>query len=289
LRPSSFAVCSTTDSPIDERARRRCSAGTYATGEDHFLVFKDYFSVASADYARFRPEYPEALFAALAETLPESARDCAWDCATGNGQAARSLAPYFGRVIASDASAGQIENAISAPGVEYRVFPAEGPKLPDASVDLVTVAQALHWFDLERFYAAVRRVARPPHAVLATWGYGIQSVSEELDPVIMRYYHGIVGSYWPPERRLIEGAYQTLAFPFKELAPPELAMERPMNLAGFLGYLGTWSATNRYRQDHGGEDPRELIADELARLWGDPETMRPVHWKLFARVGRVFG
>lgn len=249
------------------------------------MDFKDHFSVQAQDYAVFRPDYPAQLFQDLAAALPPDRRRLAWDCATGNGQAAAGLAPYFERVVASDASAKQIESARPLPNVEYHVFPAEAPQLADASVDLITVAQALHWFDLEKFYAAVRRVARPG-AVLAVWGYGVQSLGADLDPLLLRFYYDIVGPYWPPERAYIENEYASLPFPFPAVplnAPP---LVRPMNLAQFLGYLGTWSAVQRYLAEHG-RDPREEIARELAEAWGDAARERPVSWRFFVRAGRI--
>lgn len=249
------------------------------------MDFKDHFSVQAQDYALFRPDYPPELFANLAAALPADQRRLAWDCATGNGQAAVGLAPYFERIVASDASAKQIESARPLQNVEYHVFPAEAPGLADASVDLITVAQALHWFDLEKFYAAVRRVARPG-GVLAVWGYGIQSVGADLDPMLLRFYHETVGPYWPPERAHIENEYADLPFPFPTVSVSAPPLMRPMNRAQFLGYLGTWSAVQRYREDRG-RDPREEIARELSQRWGDAERERPVTWRFFVRAGRI--
>ena len=149
--------------------------------------------------------------------------ELAWDCATGNGQAAVALAPYFGTIIATDASQKQIDHARPRDNVQYRVAPADAAPLADGSVDLVTVAQALHWFDLPRFYDEVRRVARPD-GIIAVWCYQLHTVTPEVDAIVNRYYSDIVGADWPPERRLVEDGYQTLAFPFEEVASPPFQM-----------------------------------------------------------------
>lgn len=247
------------------------------------MTFQDHFSAHADDYARFRPAYPPELFRWLAGLVPRA--DTVWDCATGNGQAALGLAACFRRVVASDASAEQIAQAPPHPGVEYHVWPAEQAGLDTGVVDLVTVAQALHWFDLERFYAEVRRVLRPA-GVLACWGYGFQGMEPAFTPALTRYYHEIVGPYWPGERSYIDSHYQKIPFPFAELAPPASVMEQSMTLAELLGYLGTWSATRRYLAARG-QNPLELIHEELRALWGPPELRRPVRWDLFFRVGRV--
>ena len=161
-----------------------------------------------------------------------------------------------------------------------------GHRLPDASVDLVTVAQALHWFDLPRFYAEVRRVARPD-GIIAVWCYQLHTITPEVDAIVERYYADIVGADWPPERRLVEEGYRTLAFPFDELAPPPFQMVHRWDMSHVLGYLGSWSATQRY-QKRTGADPLDLIQGELATAWGDPEKTRDVTWPLHLRVGRVF-
>ncbi|MEW5888985.1 MAG: class I SAM-dependent methyltransferase [Pseudomonadota bacterium] len=245
--------------------------------------FKDYFSTQSADYARFRPRYPEALFAWLADISPGKA--LAWDCATGNGQAAVGLAAHFARVVATDASAAQIAGAEGHERIEYRVAPAEASGLPDASTDLVTVAQALHWFDLEHFYGEVRRVLKPG-GVVAAWCYNLLSISPEVDAQLNDFYFNVVGPYWPPERKYLERAYADLPFPFARIDAPAFAMEAEWTLAQLLGYLGTWSATVRYQAERGA-DPRITLAAELARLWPAAEGTRRVRWPLAVLVGRV--
>jgi ubiquinone/menaquinone biosynthesis C-methylase UbiE len=244
---------------------------------------KDHFSGHADRYEAFRPTYPDALFAYLSSL--GTLRELAWDCATGNGQAAVALAPYFTTIIATDASQKQIDHARPCANVQYRVAPADGVPLADASVDLVTVAQALHWFDLPRFYDEVRRVARPG-GLIAVWCYQLHTITPEVDAIVERYYADIVGADWPPERRLVEEGYRTLAFPFDEVAPPPFQMVHRWPLDQILGYLGSWSATQRY-QKRTGADPLDLIRGELALAWGDPENTRDVTWPLHLRIGRV--
>lgn len=243
----------------------------------------DHFSAVADSYARYRPGYPSALFEFLA-SLP-ARRRMAWDCATGNGQAAAGLAPHFQKVVATDLSASQIERAEPVPGVEYRVAMAESSGLPDGTVDLVTVAQALHWLELGSFYVEVRRVLAHG-GVLAAWCYNLLDVDPRINAVVGRYYSQVVGDYWPPERRLLEAGYRTIPFPFHEVAPPRLEMACDWRLDQLFGYLGTWSATIRYRRALR-RDPLMEIAEDLEAAWGDSETPRRVRWPLFLRVGRA--
>jgi SAM-dependent methyltransferase len=244
--------------------------------------FKDHFSKGSAGYAAHRPSYPPQLVDFLAAAAP--ATRLALDCGCGSGQLSVLLADRFDRVVATDASAAQIENAEAAPRVEYRIAPAERSGLPDASVDLVTVAQAAHWLDLEVFYDEVRRVAAP-RAVLALVTYGILVVDGGADPVVQSYYRAL-GSYWPPERRHVEEGYRSLPFPFLEIEAPPIAMEVRWRLADLMGYVDTWSASKEAEKALG-RAPRDRFADELAQAWGDPEARRLVQWPLSLRVARV--
>ena len=177
------------------------------------MFFKDLFSAQASTYQKFRPQYPEELFTYLAGTV--GAHDRVWDCGTGNGQAARALAKHFKSVIATDASQGQIDSAVAHPSVEYRVAPAEGSGLPAASVDLITVAQALHWFDLDPFYAEVNRVLKPGGRI-AVWCYGITKVHTAIDAIVEGFYSGTLNGYWDPARHFIDEEYRTIAFPFPE-------------------------------------------------------------------------
>lgn len=245
--------------------------------------FKDHFSGHAPDYKAFRPEYPPILFDYLASVAP--ARGLAWDCGTGSGQAALGLAAHFARVMATDASAEQIGQAEPHPRVEYAVAPAERCPLPDAAADLVTVAQALHWFNFDRFLAEVRRVGRPG-GILAVWSYRFHRVNPAVDAVLDRLEAEFVGPYWPPERHYVEERYQTIPFPFAELLPPAFDLTAEWPLPGLVGYLNTWSAVKRFTAAHG-FNPVERLTPEFAAAWGDAAAVRTVRWDLHLRVGRV--
>lgn len=247
------------------------------------VSFKDHFSDHAGDYAQYRPTYPDELFAYLASIV--STRELAWDAGTGSGQAALGLAAHFVRVIATDASAEQIERAEPHARVTYAAEPAEHTSLRDRSVDLVTVAQALHWFDLERFYDEVRRVLKLG-GVLAAWCYGLTRISADIDPLIDEFYSGTVGEFWPPERRFIDKRYATLTFPFQELPATPFAMTASWNLDEFVGYLGTWSAVQRYRKERG-SDPLPQLRTRLLERWGDAGTKREIAWPVYLRAGRA--
>src|ERR1700730_13525034 len=186
------------------------------------MPFKDHFSAHASDYAKFRPHYPRELFAYLAGIASE--RECVWDCATGNGQAAVTLGEFFQHVIATDASEKQVANGQPHERVTYRVASAEQSGLSKESVDLVTVAQALHWFDREAFFAEAERVLKP-NGVLAVWCYNLFKVAPETDRLVETFYRETVGPYWDFERRLVETGYRTIAFPFDELQLPEFRMQ----------------------------------------------------------------
>ena len=252
-------------------------------------AFKDHFSTQSAAYAEFRPEYPAALFDFVGSLVAR--RDVAWDCGTGSGQAATALAGHVAHVVATDASETQIAAARARrphARVEYRVAPAEASGLPDRSVNVVTVAQSLHWFDLPRFYAEVRRVVLPGGA-LAVWSYGDPVLDDPaLDERLQRFNGETVGPYWPPERRLVGDGYLALPFPFAETAAPALTLEQRWTLDELAGYLRSWSATARYVAAHG-SDPVARVEQELADPWGDPSTRRLVRWPVTVRAGHVGG
>jgi SAM-dependent methyltransferase len=245
--------------------------------------FKDHFSGHAADYAAYRPGYPPALFELLA-SLPRR-RALAVDVATGSGQAAIGLAERFERVLAIDASAEQLASARQHPRVEYRVARAEETGIDGGSVDLVSAAQAVHWFDFERFYAEVRRVLAPGGAV-ALYTYNLARVDPAFDRVLDRLARQIVGPYWPPERRWVDEEYRTLPFPFEEVPVPRLDNEAHWDLDRLLRYVATWSACQRYRRATG-RDPIKMLQDELTAAWGDPAQERPVRWPIYMRAGYV--
>jgi SAM-dependent methyltransferase len=242
----------------------------------------DHFSAVADRYARRRPSYPEELFAYLAKLA--AGHELVWDCAAGSGQASIPLARHFSRVIATDSSAAMLGQAPPHPCVEYRTAAAHQSGLMEGSADLVTVAQALHWFDLEAFYGEVDRVLRPG-GVLAVWTYGNQVMEDPiLDEIIRRFYRDVVGPYWPAERRHVEAGYRTLPFPYPELEHPPFHMKREWDLDELLGYIGTWSACQRFREANG-VDPIPGLRGQLLPAWGDPQSPLRVSWPLSLRVG----
>jgi SAM-dependent methyltransferase len=244
-------------------------------------AFKDHFSGHAESYAAARPSYPPALFEWLAAQAPQQM--LAWDVGCGSGQAACALAAHFGHVVASDPSAAQIAAAAPHPRVEYRIEPAEVPSLEPASVDLIVVAQALHWFDQARFHAAAARVLRP-RGVFAAWSYGLTQVDAAVDAVFMHLYDEVLGPYWPAERSDVENGYRDLPFPYTPIEAPNFVVEHEWPLRKYLDYLRSWSATQRYMTSQG-SDPVSAIEERFAAAWGEPHTPRRVIWPLALRVG----
>ncbi len=242
------------------------------------------FSGHAASYAAFRPRYPDALFAALAERAPS--RRLAWDCGTGNGQAAAGLAVHFEQVLATDPSREQLAHAIAAPRIVYRHLVEEPVDLADASCALVTAAQAAHWFDLPRFFTTVARVLEPG-GLVALWCYSLLEVAPEFDALVRRLHDETLAEDWPPPRALVSAGYRSIVLPFPEITSelPKFAIERQLPLAGVVGYLRTWSALQQHRR-RTGADPLDALAPSLAAAWGDPATARQVRWPLHLRVAR---
>ncbi|HEX2281679.1 MAG TPA: class I SAM-dependent methyltransferase [Thermomicrobiales bacterium] len=239
------------------------------------------FSAVAADYARCRPSYPDEMFAFLSSLC--RGHELAWDCGAGSGQATLPLTRTFRRVIATDQSREMLSRVPQLSSLHLCVATAEHAPLRAETVDLVTVAQALHWFDVHAFYHEVDRVLNRG-GVLAVWTYGNQKLEDkQIDAVLERFYHDIVGPYWRPERRHVDAGYRTLPFPFAELETPSFVLEQQWTLSDLLGYIGTWSATQQYRESTG-RDPLAAISSQLGGLWGGgPRTVR---WPLSIRVGR---
>ena len=250
------------------------------------MIPKDYFSTRSALYAAARPGYPLELFAALA-ALP-ARRQLALDCGTGNGQAAAGLARHFAQVVAIDGSPEQLRHAMPVTNVDYRCAPAESTGLAAESVDLVTAAQALHWFDIPAFFSEAQRVLARGGAI-AVWGYGDPWLDDPaLQAILHEFNRGTVEAFWPPERQLLLDGYRTVAFPFEEIGMPELRLEHSWTLRQLINLISTWSATIRYLAHHG-VDPVPALEGALAAKWGNPETPLAIRWPLSVRAGRASG
>lgn len=246
-------------------------------------VFPDHFSGVAGGYASFRPRYAPALFATLAQLAP--ANDVVWDCACGTGQASVALAQHFARVIATDASAQQVAHAEAHEGVEYRVATAEASGLADGSVSLVTVAQALHWFDVDAFHREVQRVLRPG-GVIAEWSYALLEVPDA--PAVADAVNALdaqLRDWWPPQRRHVDARYATLAFPFAPIELERFDMTAAWSAEALIGYVSTWSAVSRYRAAND-DDPIPAFAAAVERVWGRAST-HTVYWPLTLRAGRV--
>ncbi|QDH80867.1 class I SAM-dependent methyltransferase [Echinicola soli] len=241
---------------------------------------KDNFSGHASDYAKFRPLYPDALYEFILTHV--TVRERAWDCATGNGQMAEMLSNNFTWVEASDISEQQLHQAPKVSNIRYSVQPAEKTGFTDQSFDLITVGQAVHWFDFDRFFKEVRRVLKP-NGLLVLVGYGLLAV-EGLTELIKMFYAEIIGTYWDPERKYIEANYQTIPFDFEEIQPPFLVMEYAWSKDQLMGYLNTWSAVKHYEKDRG-NNPLEIIKVDLDKAWGQ-STLRKVTFPLILKVGR---
>ena len=246
--------------------------------------FPDHFSSTAAGYAAYRPSYPPALFEWLSRSAP--GREVAWDCGTGSGQAAVAVAEQFGLVVASDPSTSQLAHAAPHPRVRYVAMPAERSALANGSVSLVTVAQALHWFDRPRFFAEARRVLAP-RGIIVVWSYGVPTLRDDpLDRVVRRFHGDAMGPFWPPERRLVDEGYRDVSLPFEPLDAPAFSMERSSTLEQFAGYVSTWSAVQRARAATG-MDPVLPLVEALRPGWGPEGAARRVEWPLTLLAGRA--
>lgn len=245
------------------------------------MSFQDHFSTQAATYAKARPTYPAELFAELARLAPGNA--LAWDCGAGNGQASVGLADHFERVVATEPSAAQLVEVVPHSRVVYQQSAETVSGVADGSVDLVTAAQAAHWFNRPAFYAEVQRVLKPG-GVVALVSYGVSSVTPEVDALVHAFYSETVGPFWPPERVLVETGYRDFEFPFAEFAFPHVAIAHDWTAAEFAGYLRSWSAVARFQKANG-VDPVAKFQPELTRAWGSGS--RRVVWPLAGRIGRV--
>ena len=243
---------------------------------------KDHFSRQSEAYARYRPGYPETLYRHLLQLVPGAG--AAWDCATGNGQVARVLSQHFSNVYATDISAAQLQHAAQHANVHYRVGSAEESGLPDASVDLITVATALHWFDHPAFFAEAKRVLKP-NGILACWCYYLVEIEPAVDALLLEFYRDITGPYWDPERRYVDERYASIDFPFEDLEAPELHIELQWTNANMEGFLNTWSSVQHMIRATGSSPVPEML-ERVRAVWPDGE-VKNVRFPLSMRAGRI--
>jgi SAM-dependent methyltransferase len=242
---------------------------------------KDYFSTQSKAYAAFRPDYPNELYQFIFQHLKE--KKIAWDCATGNGQVAKYLSRDFEYVYATDISQQQLDHAAKIKNIFYSISPGEKTSFKEDQFDLITVAQALHWFDRDAFYKEATRVAKPG-ALLAVWGYALLYIEPGIDEIIMEFYHKTVGPYWDSARKLVEEKYRTIAFPFEEIQAPPFSIKVQWTLEQLSGYLSSWSSTQKYikENDH---DPVAPLMKRLEKYWTQPEMT--VIFPIFTRIGKI--
>ena len=247
------------------------------------MNFKDEFSRQANDYKLFRPTYPIELFEFLSSHCHQ--HQLAWDCATGNGQAAISLTNFFSKVIATDASTDQLTHAVQHPKIFYENSAAEKSGLPNHSVDLITVATAIHWFQLNEFYAEAKRVLKP-NGVIAVWNYSWSHITKSIDEIELKLGKEILKDYWKEGARKNQEGYAKMFFPFNEFQVPSFQAKAQWNLSQIMGWYNSWSATQNYITANN-KNPVDLIKADLEKAWGNPEKLMEVKWQIFLRAGTV--
>lgn len=248
------------------------------------MKFPDHFSSVASDYAAFRPRYPDELFEWLASLCQR--HQLAWDCACGSGQASRPMARHFGLVVGTDASPAQVVAAEADEKTRFAVAASEQVPLTGQCADIVTVAQALHWFASDAFYAEVRRVVRPG-GIFAAWTYGMPHCgADEVEKVVHEFIDGPLGPFWPPEVQMVLDGYASIELPFDETEAPAFELDDEWPLDSFLGFARTWSAVRRYSEERG-EDPVLGLGADLERLWRGRRDLLPIRYRLDLRVCRV--
>lgn len=243
---------------------------------------KDNFSKQAAQYALYRPDYPEALYGYILGLCKE--RKNAWDCGTGNGQVATKLAEYFEQVYATDISKKQLSNAIRKDNIHYSLQPAEKTDFPEGFFDLIVAAQAVHWFNFGQFYAEVRRVIKT-EAMLVITGYGLLKINPRIDERIEDFYDNMIGPYWDAERKYIDAAYQTIPFPFEEMECPRLECILEWSFEHLMGYINTWSAVQHFIKEKG-YNPVEQLAQDILPFWPEQE-IKKVCFPILLRAGKL--
>ena len=248
-----------------------------------FFIMKDRFSQQADNYQKYRPTYPKELYTFILDLVAD--KGIAWDCGTGNGQVASKLSEYFEQVYATDISEQQLQQAPVLPNVSYKVERAEHTSFSSHQFDLITVAQAIHWFDFDLFYQEVKRTLKPS-GILAVMGYGLHETDASIQPIIHHFYTTIVGPYWDKERTYLDENYQTIPFPFKEIKTPSFTHTMQWSLPQLLGYLNTWSAVKLYEKKES-LNPLSLIEDDLKKAWGAEDHTRSVTFPILLRIGKV--
>lgn len=246
-------------------------------------MFKDHFSHNSKNYAKYRPGYPSGLFDFIISNCRET--KYVWDVGCGNGQASSALAEHFDKVLATDASAEQINAGQQKLNINYLTAPAEACPESNDVFDLVTAAQAIHWFDLEKFFEEVKRVVKPG-GYLAFWTYDLPRVNLVVDTVVNEFYAHTVGDYWPPERNVVDSKYATINAPFRELECPVFEYSQMWSRDDVFNYISTWSAVKNYRNIRG-EDPMEQFLVGISKAWPIPEQKKLVTWNNYLRMFKL--
>lgn len=242
---------------------------------------KDNFSAIAKQYASFRPEYPDAMMAHILSFVPY--REEALDMATGNGQVAQKLGNYFTRVSGIDISKEQLEHTAKGANISYSVQSAEKTTFRAHQFDLITVAQAIHWFDFEMFHREVHRILKPD-GVFAVMGYGMLQTCEAVDTIIHTLYRTILGPFWDPERRYLDEKYQTIPFPYQEVLTESFENRLVWDFQQLEGYLQTWSGVQHYKKKNG-VDPLSFIREDLQKAWQEHD--HSVCFPLLLRLGKL--
>ena len=243
---------------------------------------KDLFSSQSDQYLKYRPDYPKEFFEYLNSLVPK--KKCAWDCGTGNGQVASVLSKNFDYVFGTDISSEQIRNSVKKDNIFYSVQPAEKTNFSDTIFDVIVVAQAIHWFDFDRFYEEVRRTSKK-NAIICVVGYARLQVSPEIDPFVTDFYESTIGKYWAPERKYIDHNYKTIPFPFSEIETPTFENRLTWSLDHFIGYINTWSAVKEFIRQNG-YNPVDQLREKIKMFWNIGESKK-VCFPILLRVGSI--
>lgn len=239
------------------------------------------FSDKSDLYASARPHYPADVFDYLANLCSET--QLAWDCGCGSGQAAIDLVTRFGSVYASDVSKEQIANAKQHPRIDYNVTSSECTEILDKSVDLVCVAQALHWFDYATFWPEVTRVLKPG-GLFSAFAYKLPSIDSQIDKLIQQQIMEVIEPYWAPQNQLIADDYRDITFPFKKIDAPKFHMQTNWNLDELFAVIHTFSATRRCMDKLGDAFFKQAYLATKEK-WGNQQTKRKIDFDFVFYVG----